>query len=405
MLNPQSNLENPASAASDQAIEPMEVPFFKASIGQEEIDSVVETLKSGWLTSGPKTQLFEKEFAKAVGTKFAIAVNSATAGLHLALEAIGVGPGDEVLVPAMTFAATAEVVIHLGATPVLVDCRSSDLNIDLEDLVAKITPRTKAIMPVHYAGHPCEMDEITVIAEKHNLRVVEDAAHAFPASFRGLPVGGLSAITAFSFYANKTITTGEGGMITTDDEALADRMRIMSLHGLDRGAWNRFSKNGKWYYEILDAGYKYNLSDVASAIGLGQLKKAETFRDARQKIAATYQAAFADSKFLTTLDVQPYVDHSWHLFVIKLNLPSLKVDRSQFIERLNASGVSTSVHYTPLHLHPLYRERFGYTPESMPSATNVFDQIISLPLFPGMSDAEVSYVITQVNRIAEENAS
>ena len=381
----------------------MEVPFFKAQIGQEEIDSVIETLKSGWLTSGPKAKRFEQEFAEAVGAKFAIAVNSATAGLHLALEALGVGPGDEVLVPTLTFAATAEVVIHLGATPVLVDCREGDFNIDVDDMIAKITPKTKAVMPVHYAGHACEMDEIEAAAKKHGLGIVEDAAHAFPAKYRGRRIGESSNITCFSFYANKTITTGEGGMITTDDEALASRMRIMSLHGLDRGAWNRFSKNGKWFYEILEAGYKYNLSDVAAAIGIGQLHQAEKFCQDRTRLALAYVKAFENSPFVTTLEVQPHVDHSWHLFVIKIKPENLTIDRGQFIEQLNASGVSASVHYTPLHLHPLYRDRFGYTPQSMPTASKIYEVIISLPLFPGMSEEQFNYVVGHVNRIGEEN--
>ena len=381
----------------------MEIPFFKAQIGQEEIDSVIETLKSGWLTSGPKAKLFEQEFAEMVGAKFAIAVNSATAGLHLALEALGVGPGDEVLVPTLTFAATAEVVIHLGATPVLVDCREGDLNIDVDDMIAKITPRTKAVMPVHYAGHPCEMDEIEAASKEHGLGIVEDAAHAFPAKYRGQRVGESSNITCFSFYANKTITTGEGGMITTDDEALANRMRIMSLHGLDRGAWNRFSKNGKWFYEILEAGYKYNLSDVAAAIGIGQLHQAKKFCADRTRLALAYTEAFAGSPFVTTLKVQPHIEHSWHLFVIKINPASMGIDRGQFIEHLNAAGVSTSVHYMPLHLHPLYRDRFGYTPESMPTAGKIYEQIISIPLFPGMSDGQFDYVVSNVNRIGEAN--
>ncbi|MFK7769251.1 MAG: DegT/DnrJ/EryC1/StrS family aminotransferase [Mariniblastus sp.] len=381
----------------------MEIPFFKAQIGQEEIDSVIETLKSGWLTSGPKAKQFEQEFAEMVGAKFAIAVNSATAGLHLALEALGVGPGDEVLVPTLTFAATAEVVIHLGATPVLVDCREGDFNIDVDDMIAKITSKTKAVMPVHYAGHPCEMDEIEAVAKQHGLGIVEDAAHAFPAKYRGRTIGSSSNVSCFSFYANKTITTGEGGMITTDDEAVANRMRIMSLHGLDRGAWNRFSKNGKWFYEILEAGFKYNLSDVAAAIGIGQLHQAEKFCVERKRIALAYTEAFDGSPFVTTLEVQPHVDHSWHLFVIKINQQNLTIDRGQFIEQLNASGVSTSVHYTPLHLHPLYRDRYGYTLESMPTASRIYEQIISVPLFPGMTDEQMNYVISNVNRIGEAN--
>ena len=380
----------------------MSVPFFKATIGQEEVDGVVETLKSGWLTSGPKAKAFEKEFAEAVGAKHAVAVNSATAALHLALEALGIGAGDEVLVPTMTFAATAEVVIHLGATPILVDCDPGTLNVDLNDLAAKCTSKTKVVMPVHYAGQPCPMDEITEFATQHGIHVVEDAAHAFPAAYHGRPIGSHSLATCFSFYANKTMTTGEGGMLTTNDDAIADRARKMSLHGLSRGAWNRFSAKGSWYYEIESPGYKYNLPDVAAAIGLGQLHQAEDFLRERRRCAKRYINAFADSKLIETLDQSPDVDSSWHLLVIKLNLAELAIDRSEFIVKLNEAGIGTSVHYTPLHLHPLYRERFGYKPEDMPIASGVFEQIISLPIFPSMTDEQLDYVIENVLAIAAE---
>jgi perosamine synthetase len=381
----------------------MSIPFFRATIGQEEMDGVMETLASGWLTSGPKVKAFEKEFAEAVGAKHAIAVNSATAALHLALESLNIGPGDEVLVPTMTFAATAEVVIHLGATPVLVDCDPGTLNVSLSDLAAKRTAKTKVVMPVHYAGQPCQMQEIADFADQHGLHVVEDAAHAFPAAYRGQAIGSLSLATCFSFYANKTMTTGEGGMLTTNDDATADRARKMSLHGLSRGAWNRFTAKGSWYYEIEAPGYKYNLPDVAAAIGLGQLHQAENFLQERRRCAARYISAFADSKLIDTLEQSPDVDSAWHLLVIKLNLPALSIDRSEFIVKLNEAGIGTSVHYTPLHLHPLYRERFGYKPEDMPIASGVFEQIVSLPIFPSMTDEQLEYVIDNVLAIAAEH--
>ena len=381
----------------------MSIPFFRATIGQEEMDGVMETLASGWLTSGPKVTAFEKEFAEAVGAKHAIAVNSATAALHLALESLNIGPGDEVLVPTMTFAATAEVVIHLGATPVLVDCDPGTLNVSLSDLAAKRTAKTKVVMPVHYAGQPCQMQEIADFADQHGLHVVEDAAHAFPAAYRGQAIGSLSLATCFSFYANKTMTTGEGGMLTTNDDATADRARKMSLHGLSRGAWNRFTAKGSWYYEIEAPGYKYNLPDVAAAIGLGQLHQAENFLQERRRCAARYISAFADSKLIDTLEQSPDVDSAWHLLVIKLNLPALSIDRSEFIVKLNEAGIGTSVHYTPLHLHPLYRERFGYKPEDMPIASGVFEQIVSLPIFPSMTDEQLEYVIDNVLAIAAEH--
>ena len=379
------------------------IPFFRATIGEEEIRSVSETLRSGWLTSGPKTKQFEEEFAAMVGAKFAVAVNSATAALHLALEAYGIGPGDEVLVPTVTFASTAEVVVLLGATPVLVDCNSSTMNICVDDMQRKRTEKTKAVMPVHYAGQPCQMDEITAFAEQFGLVVIEDSAHAFPASYKSKTIGSISSVTCFSFYANKTITTGEGGMATTDDEKVAARMKQMSLHGLSRNAWNRFSAKGSWYYEIEAAGYKYNLTDIAAAIGLGQLKRAQEFLDGRQAAAKRYRAAFKDSPWLDVLELKEDVDHSWHLFVIQLKLEKLSIDRNDFIVQLNEAGIGTSVHYTPLHLHPLYRDQYGYTSQSMPNASAVFERIISLPIFASITAEQVDYIIATVNRIGKEN--
>lgn len=382
----------------------VKIPFFKATIGDEEINGVVETLKSGWLTTGPKTKQFESDFAEFVGAKHAISVNSATAALHLSLEASGIGTGDEVLIPAMTFAATAEVAIHLGAIPVLVDINPGTFNIDLDDMRRKCTAKTKAIMPVHYAGQPCEMDEITKFAAEKNLVVIEDAAHAFPASYKSAKIGTISPLTCFSFYANKTITTGEGGMVTTDDEQLAARIRLMSLHGLSRDAWNRFSEKGSWRYAIEAAGYKCNLSDVAAAIGIGQLRQAEEFKRQRMRCVERYLDGFQQCEFVETMTVQPDVEHAWHLFVIKLKLDELKIDRSDFIVQLNEAGVGTSVHYTPLHLHPLYRDQYSYCAEDMPVASEVFEQIISLPLFASMTNEEVDYVVQQVLAIGAEHA-
>lgn len=380
------------------------IPFFKALIGEEEIENVVETIRSGWLTSGPKVKQFETEFANMVNSKHAIAVNSATAALHLALEAHQIGPGDEVLVPTLTFAATAEVVIHLGATPVLVDTNPDDLNICIDDLEAKITEKTRAVMPVHYAGQPCNMDRICEVAKRHNLAVIEDAAHAFPAAWRGNAIGSIGDVTCFSFYANKTITTGEGGMITTDNDQLAARMKQMSLHGLSRDAWNRFSEKGSWRYEIEAAGYKYNMPDTSAAIGLGQLAKAQELRDRRNWAAEKYIAAFETSEFVDTLKVDDDSSHAWHLMVIKLKTDKLAIDRSDFIVALNQAGVGTSVHYTPLHLHRLYRDEFGYQPSDLPVASAVFETIISLPLFPTITHEEIDYVVETVNQIAIGNA-
>ncbi len=378
------------------------VPFFVPDIGQAEIDSVVESLRSGWITTGPKTKEFERQFAEYVGAPRAIAVNSATAALHLALDAIGVGRGDEVIVPTMTFTATAEVVVHLGGKPVLVDCRAEDFNLDVEQLESRITSRTKAIIPVHYGGQPCEMDRILDIARRHKLTVIEDAAHALPAAYRGRKVGGIGDVTCFSFYANKTITTAEGGMITTADEELAERMQIRSLHGMSKDAWKRFTSEGSWYYEVVYPGYKYNLTDVASALGLEQLKRSDDFWRRRQAVAMRYNAALADVPEIVTPLAAPHVQHAWHLYVIRLQTERLKIDRNRFIQELTAAQVGVSVHYLPLHMHPWYRDAYGYKPEDFPVAAGLFNEIITLPVYPRMTEADVDYVAGAVRRIAAE---
>ena len=332
-----------------------------------------------------------------------MAVNSATAALHLALEATGITAGDEVLVPTMTFASTGEVVVHLGAKPVLVDCRADTLNIDADKIEEKITPRTKAIIPVHYGGQPCEMDRILDIAHAHDLRVIEDAAHAIPARYGDRIIGTIGDVTCFSFYANKTITTGEGGMITTDDDQLAERMRMMSLHGISKDAWKRFSAEGSWYYEILAPGYKFNMTDIAASLGVHQLARCDQFWKGRQHCAELYDAAFANVPEVTTPHVKPNIQHSWHLYVIQLELERLEIDRSAFIKELNQAGIGTSVHYTPLHMHPYYRETFGYRPEDLPVASSVYERIISLPIYPALSDVDVEYIADTVKRIVSEN--
>lgn len=380
------------------------LPFYVPDIREEEVAAVSEVLRSGWLTTGPKTKEFEHRFAELFGAKHAIAVNSATAALHLALDAIGVGPGDEVLVPTMTFAATAEVVVHLGGKPVLVDCLPDTLCIDPSRLEAAITPRTKAIMPVHFGGHPCEMDEILAVAKKHNLKVIEDAAHALPTRYRGRLIGNIGDLTCFSFYANKTITTGEGGMITTDNDEFADRARIMSLHGISRDAWKRFTAEGSWYYEILHAGYKYNLTDIGSALGLVQLGRYEELWKRRQECAELYDRLLGDLPQLQLPPVKPGMQHAWHLYFIQLNLEQLRINRNQFIDALKDHKIGTSVHYTPLHLHPYYRDNFGYQPGDLPVAQGVYERILSLPLYPRMSDGDVQRVSRAVHEIVAEHA-
>lgn len=373
-------------------------------ITNAEVQSVIETLRTGWLTTGPKVKQFEKEFARYVGCRHALAVNSGTAALHLALDAIGIKDGDEVIVPTMTFAATAEVVLYSKAKPVLVDCQSDTLNMDPNKVEAAITSRSKAIIPVHYAGQPCEMDPILQIAKRHNLKVVEDAAHALPASYRGKKIGIIGDITCFSFYATKPITTGEGGMLTTQNAEYAERIGIMSLHGISKDAWKRYTSEGSWYYEILYPGYKYNLTDIAAAIGLEQLKKCDQFWESRKRIATIYNYAFADVPEIRTPAYSPSVQHAWHLYVIQLQLERLRIGRSQFIEALKKEGIGTSVHFIPLHLHPFYRDTFGYKPQDFPMASAAFERIISLPIYPRMTEADVETVIAAVKKLAKENS-
>jgi perosamine synthetase len=378
------------------------LPFHSPVIDEDEIQSVVETLRSGWLTTGRKVKAFETDFANYIGCSHAVAVNSATAALHLALDAVDVKEGDEVIVPTMTFTATAEVVLYFKARPVLVDCRSNDLNIDTNRIEQAITPRTKAVIPVHMAGHPCAMREILAIAQEHGLKVIEDAAHALPAAVSGRKVGTIGDITCFSFYATKTITTGEGGMATTENPEWAKRMRMMSLHGISLDAWDRYTEQGSWYYEVLRPGYKYNMTDVAAALGLEQLKKSDRFCHARRGIAERYNEAFATLPEIQTPGCAPDVQHAWHLYIIKLDLDRLTIDRKDFIKALNGRKVGTSVHFIPLHLHPFYRDTFGYKPADFPNASAAFERIISLPIYPRMTDSNVDSVIRAVTATIKE---
>ena len=370
-------------------------------LGQAEIDSVVDCLRSGWLTSGQKVKAFEQDFARYIGCSHALAVNSCTAALHLGLEAVGVQPGDEVITSPMTFAATAAVIEHLGARPVLVDCEAETLNLDATRLAAAITPRTRAIVPVHFAGQPCDMEAILAVARAHDLAVVEDAAHALPARVRGRLVGTLGDITCFSFYATKTITTGEGGMVTTDREDYAARMRIMHLHGMSRDAWKRYAQNGSWSYDILAAGFKYNLTDIAASIGIAQLARADAFHARRLEIARAYTAGLSGVRGVRTPVVRDEGGHAWHLYVVQVVPEALTIDRDEFIRRLVAMNIGVSVHFIPLHVHPYYRDKYGYRPEDFPIAYAAFQRIVSLPLYPKMSDDDVQDVIGAVRSLAE----
>jgi perosamine synthetase len=377
------------------------VPFHVPQIEEEEIRSVVETLRSGWLTTGVKSKEFEEDFTRFVEARHAIAVNSCTAALHLALEAVGIREGDEVIVPTMTFTATAEVVLYFKAKPVLVDCLPDTLNIDPDRIERAITSRTKAIIPVHFGGQPCDMKRILEIARRHHLFVIEDAAHALPAKYRGQMIGTIGDITCFSFYATKTITTGEGGMVTTENPEWAARMRMMSLHGISHDAWKRYAKEGSWYYEVLGPGFKYNLTDIGAAIGLEQLKKCNYFAGARGKIAASYSNAFASLPAIRFPVCAPDLQHAWHLYVIQLQLDRLKITRDDFIQGLKERGIGTSVHFIPLHLHPYYRDTFGYTPDDFPNASKAYRQIISLPIYPKMSEHDIVRVVEAVRDVAQ----
>lgn len=372
------------------------IPFHVPSIGEEEIAEVVEALRSGWLTTGPKVRRFEEDFAAYVGAKHAIAVNSCTAALHLALEAVGIGPGDEVILPTYTFAATGEVVAYLGARPILADCRPDTFNIDAATVVPLITPKTKAIIPVHIAGQACDMDPIMELARKHQLHVIEDAAHALPATYKGKLIGAISDLTAFSFYATKPITTGEGGMITTTCDEYAARMKRMSLHGLSGDAWNRYSDKGHWYYEILDFGFKYNLTDLAAALGIQQLRRSDDFYKRRREIARMYNEGFSGLEACAIPHEADYGTHAWHLYILQLNLSALVGGRDEIIRSLGEKGIGTSVHFIPLHLHPIYQKLFGYRQGVFPNAERAFERAVSLPIYPAMTDADVGRVIEGV---------
>jgi len=391
------------------------VPFFRPDIREDEVQEVVATLRSGWLTTGERVRRFEQDFAAAVGGSHAIALNSATAAMHLALDALRLQRDQAVLVPTMTFAATAEVVRYQGAIPILVDCDAETLNIDLDDAERKLAGRTEnvvGIMPVHVGGFMLDMRAVSEFAQRHKLWVVEDAAHAFPAAWRSNVAEewqrcghNTADVTCFSFYANKTITTGEGGMAVTEDKDLADRMRLMSLHGLSHDAWGRYTAGGSWDYQILAPGFKYNLTDIAAAIGIHQLARAESMRTEREAIAVYYSQALADVDAIETPPTSADRIHSWHLYPIKLRLDQLSIDRNRFIVELKQAGVGCSVHWRPLHMHPYYQETFGWREEELPVATREWQRVISLPLFPGMRPAEIDRVIETVRRICSVHGS
>jgi perosamine synthetase len=380
----------------------MEIPFHKSHITDEEISAVVDSLKSGWITMGPKTVRFEKEFARYVGSKHSVAVNSCTSALHLALKAIDLKPGDEVIIPSMTFTATGEVVCYFNSKPVIVDVERETHNMDVHAVEKAITPKTKAIIPVHYAGQPCNMDEIMELARRHGLYIIEDAAHAFPALYKCKKIGTIGDMTCFSFYATKTITTGEGGMVTTVNDEWAEKMRVMRLHGISKDAWKRYTGEGFWYYEVIDTGYKYNMTDINAALGIAQMRKVEWMWEKRKAIAMKYSKAFKDVDGIIIPWVKPDRESAWHLYVIKLEIEALTIDRNNFIEQLKQRGIGTSVHFIPLHRHPYYRNMFGYRSQDFPEAEWIYERIISLPIYPDMEDEEIDMVIEEVVDIVKE---
>ncbi len=378
------------------------LPFALPLIGEEEIEAVTQVLRSGWLTAGPKTLEFEAAFREYTGAAEAVAVNSCTAALHLSLVALGIGPGDEVITTPFTFAATANVVVHCGARPVFVDIEEATFNIDPAKIEAAITPRTRAIIPVHYAGLPCRMDAIFEIAQKHGLHVVEDAAHAAGAEYRGHRIGSLPSRTAcFSFYPTKNMTTGEGGMITTGDVGLAEHMRQLRLHGISRDAWKRYDKTGSWYYEVEHPGFKYNTTDIQAALGVVQLRKLDGFIQTRQEYADYLSQALSE---LSGLGLPPSGDgarHARHLYPVRLPVEEMAVDRAGFMKALAAENIGASVHFIPLHLHSYYQRAFGYRRGDFPVAERVYEGVLSLPLYPKMTRVDLDSVVEAMTKLWE----
>ncbi|MFO1300091.1 MAG: DegT/DnrJ/EryC1/StrS family aminotransferase [Burkholderiaceae bacterium] len=376
------------------------IPFALPDIGEEEIAEVVDSLRSGWITTGPKTRRFEQDFAEFLGGGVeAVAVSSATAGLHLALEAIGIGPDDEVITTTHTFTATAEVVRYMGAHPVLVDVDPRSMTIDPERVESAITPRTRAIIPMHYGGLACDMQRLAKIARSHNLMIVEDAAHALPTTCGGRLIGTLdSDATVFSFYATKTLATGEGGMLVTRNPRIAQRARVMRLHGIDRDAFDRYvSKKPAWHYEVVAPGFKYNMTDVAASMGIHQLAKVRRFQARRAELAARYTSGLRGLPVLPPRDADPGDTHAWHLYVIRLTAGA-GIGRDAFIQRMADQGVGCSVHYIPLHLHPYWRDTYRLRPEQFPHSQALFESTISLPIYTRMTDDDQSHVLDAVRR-------
>ncbi len=379
-------------------MERRDIPFFKPYITQEEIREIEDTLMSGWLTVGPKTKAFEEKLAEFLGVKEVVALSSCTAALHLSLVALNIGAGDEVITTPYTFASTVAVIIQTGAKPVLVDIEPSTMNIDVSLIEGKITDRTKAIIPVHIAGQPCDMDEIMNIARRYKLFVVEDAAHALPAYYKGKMIGGIGNTTSFSFYATKNLVTGEGGALATDDVELAEKIRILSLHGISKDAWKRYTSSGSWYYEVIYPGFKYNFTDIQASLGIVQLKKLKQMQQMREDVARMYYEMLSDVEEIELPFIKPDRRTAWHLFIIKLNPQMLDFDRNEFIDRLSERGIKTSVHFIPIHYHPYY-QKIGYRKGMYPMAEAVYHRSVSLPFYPQMTEDDVKYVVENIKDI------
>jgi len=380
------------------AVPPRAVPFHRPCFDERELRAVEEVLRSGWITTGERTLEFERRFAEYIGVPHAVALNSCTAALHVALAAEGIGPGDEVITTPYTFVATVETICYLGARPVLVDIDPVTCNIDPAEIEPRVTPRTRAIVPVHLAGLPCAMEPILDCAARHGVPVIDDAAHALPASIGDRRIGTLGHATAFSFYATKNLTTAEGGMLTTADAALAERFRRLALHGIDADGWKRYRQRGRWFYSVSEMGYKYNMTDIAAALGLVQLEKLDGFDRRRHELAAFYSERLAAHEELVLPAAPADRTHAWHLYIVRLDPSRARVDRATLIERLAELDVSTSVHFIPVHLHPYYGQLLGLGRGDLPRAEAAFDQAVSLPLYPGMTDEDAAWVVQAVGR-------
>ncbi len=378
--------------------------FGNPAIEQPEIDEVVDSLKSGWLGTGPKVQRFEDMFKSFKGTQYAVAVSSCTAALHLSMLALCIGPGDEVLVPTMTFAATANAVIHSGGIPVLVDCKRETMNIDLEDIKRKITRRTKAVVPVHFAGRPCEMDELTELSKKHGIKIIEDCAHAVEAEYKGRKVGTIGEMGCFSFYVTKNIVTGEGGMVITNEKSYVNQIKTLAQHGMSRDAWKRFSDEGYKHYQVVYSGYKYNMMDIQAALGIHQLPRVEKNWIRRKEIWDRYNEAFAHLPVFTPLPTESENRHSFHLYTLLLDIEKLNITRDQFLEEMTRHNIGVGVHYIALHLNSFYQKNFGYRRGDFPNAEWISDRTCSIPLSAKLTDDDVEDVIDAVTEIIKENS-